>query len=108
MATDKQNREELVRFLDRKAFNPILEKSEDDFADETKKKKFKDVKKSTKSEQNRFHNNYNSAKEVKENYLSDLNSSTAKKKNRELEDLGLPTLPQFKNDFLKMCDRMGL
>ncbi len=108
MSTDKQKREKLVHFLDQKTFDPILKKSEDDFSSENKKKKFKDVKKSTEAEQKRFHNEYKTAEEVKKNYLSDLNSSTAKRKNNELEDLGLPRLPHFKKEFLDMCQEMGV
>ncbi len=100
---DKDKREQLVRFLDEKAFDPILRKSEDEFSGE-KKEKFQDVKKSTESEKQRFHNDYRTAKDVKDNYLSDLHSSTAKKKNNELEDLGLPRLPEFREEFMRMCD----
>jgi len=45
---------------------------------------------------------------VKNNYLSDLNSSTAKKKNAELEELGLPTLPQLKDEFTQLCDELDI
>ncbi len=95
--SDKEKREKLVKFLDQKAFDPILSKSADDYPDENKKKKFQDVKKSTESEKNRFHNEYKTAAEVKDNYLSDLDSRTAKKKNAELKELGLPTLPDLKD-----------
>lgn len=105
MANDRQKREKLVGFLDRKAFDPILKKSADQFSGR-QREKFEDVKKSTQSEKDRFHNQYKTAKDVKDNYLSDLNSHTAKKKNAELEDLGLPTLPQFKDAFTKLCDDM--
>lgn len=107
MAGDKEKREKLVRFLDEKAFNPILRKSADDFSGEGKRK-FEDVKRSTESEKNRFHEDYKSAKEVKDNYLSDLSSSAAKKKNSELEELGLPRLPEFKEEFLNLCNDLGV
>ena len=54
----------------------------------------------------RFHDKYRSAKEVKNNYLSDLSSQTAKKKNAELADLGLPRLPQLKDEFLELCEEL--
>ncbi len=107
MAGDKEKKEKLVRFLDEKAFDPILRKSGDDFSGE-EKKKFEDVKKSTESEKRRFHEEYKSAREVKDNYLSDLSSKTAKKKNAELEELGLPRLPEFKEEFLNLCNELGV
>ncbi len=104
---DKDKKERLVHFLDEKAFDPILHKSADEFSGK-EKEKFQDVKKSTESEKERFHNDYRTAKDVKENYLSDLHSSTAKKKNDELEDLGLPRLPQFRDEFMRLCDDLDV
>jgi hypothetical protein len=62
----------------------------------------KDVQDRTKSEQQRFHG-YKSAREVIDNYKSDLHSSTAKRVNRELEKLKLPTLPSVKDQSLKLA-----
>jgi hypothetical protein len=107
MESDQSKRERLVRFLDEKAFDPILRKSADEFKGEMRKK-FEDVKKSTENEKNRFHNDYKTAKDVKDNYLSDLQSKTAEKKTAELEDLGLPRLPQFKDEFLSLCSEIGV
>ncbi len=106
MASDKEKREKLVRFLDQKAFNPILKKKESDFHSDNEKSKFKDIKRSTENEKKRFHDNYNTAGEVKDNYLSDLSSETAKRKNRELKQLNLPRLPDFKDEFMKLCDKL--
>ncbi len=102
---DEEKRRRLLQFLDKKAFEPILRRSADDYPGE-KKKRFEDVKRSTESERERFHRKYRSAAEVKENYLSDLNSKTAKKKNAELEDLGLPRLPEFREEFLDLCNEL--
>ncbi|WP_243374203.1 hypothetical protein [Geotalea sp. SG265] len=100
---DRAKREKLVAFLDENAFDPILAKTDRDFTDGSKRQKFQDVRRSTESEQKRFHDQYHTAREVKDNYLSDLNSKTAQKKNRELEELGLPRLPQFRDRFEKLC-----
>lgn len=107
MASDKEKREKLIHFLDEKAFDPILEKSEDDF-EGNKRDKYRDVRQSTESEKERFHNDYNTAEEVRDNYLSDLNSEEADKINRELEDLGLPRLPDFEGEFRDLCDRLDV
>ncbi len=105
MAKDK--REELVEFLDRKVFDPVLSTSSDKFEGK-QKDMFQDVKRSTESEKRRFHESYRSAEEVRSNYLSDLDSKAAKKKDAELSALGLPKLPDFKNEFLGLCDRLGV
>ncbi len=68
----------------------------------------RDVVQSTENEKNRFHNDYRTAEDVKNNYSSDLNSQTAKKKNAELQALGLPTLPQFKDEFIRLCEALGV
>lgn len=100
-------REQLISFLDKKAFDPILNHNEGEFADRYRPI-FRDVKRSTENEKKRFHDNYSTAQEVKKNYLSDLNSQTAKKKNDELRKLGLPQLPQFHDEFLNLCNKLGI
>ena len=105
MSEDKK--EKLLDFLEKKAFDPVLNKSKDDYDSDTKKKELEDVKRSTKSEKERFRN-YGSAKEVRDNYLSDLNSEPAQKINRELDDLNLPKLPDYKKDFLDLCEKLGV
>ncbi|MDT0649611.1 hypothetical protein [Autumnicola edwardsiae] len=52
--------------------------------------------------------NYNTPWDIRDNYLSDLSSQTAKKKNAELKDLNLPRLPYFKDQFLELCDKLGV
>src|SRR4051794_25210306 len=97
--TENEKREKLLRFLDQHAFDPILERSPNEFSGAAKTK-FQEVRRSTESEQKRFHDHYKTAREVRDNYLSDLSSHTGEKKSRELKELGLPTMPQFKEEFL--------
>jgi hypothetical protein len=106
--TKRDAREELIGFLDRKVFDPILRRSRDSFRTDADKQKFDDVKRSTESEKRRFHEDYRSASDVRGNYLSDLTSEVGKRKSRELEELGLPTLPQVKDEFLDLCGRLGV
>lgn len=101
---EADKKEKLVALLDQAAFDPILKKSPEEFTGE-KRKMYEDVRRSTENEKKRFHG-YASAEEVKRNYLSDLSSHTAKKKNEELEKLGLPRLPDLKDRFLRMCDEL--
>jgi hypothetical protein len=99
---------QLLDFLDKKAFNPILNKSEDDFKSEIEKRNFHHVRRSTQSEKERFHTRYHSAEEIKSNYLDDLNSSAAKKIDPIIESLGLPSLPQFRDEFIQLCNSLGV
>lgn len=103
----KDTREELVSFLDKKVFDPVLSTSSDKYEGK-KKDLFNDVKRSTESEKRRFHESYQSAEAVRNNYLSDLDSKTAQKKDAELSSLGLPKLPDFKDEFLGLCERLGV
>jgi hypothetical protein len=98
---------QLVFFLDKKAFDPILNLNEGEFSDRYRHK-FRDVQKSTENEKRRFHQEYDTAEDVKKNYLIDLNSKTAQKKNAELHELGLPQLPQFRDEFLELCKKLGV
>lgn len=106
MASDNEKRNELLRFLDRKVFDPILKASPDDYGNDRLKRELDDVKWSTESEKRRFHESYRSASEVKDNFVADLDSKTAKRIDKELDDLDLPSLPKFKQEFLDLCERI--
>jgi hypothetical protein len=93
---------ELLRFLDSRVFNPILRASKHDYR-ESDQKALADVQGSTKSEKARFHG-YHSAQEVRDNFMSDLHSETAKRINKELRRLKLPRLPDVKGEFLEIAD----
>jgi hypothetical protein len=101
MAEEKKDK--LVNFLNRRAFDPVLDASESDYSG-AKKDKLKDVQQSTRAEKERFAN-YGSAAEVRRMFEDDLSSEPAKKVQRELKDLDLPTLPDVKEDFLELCER---
>lgn len=95
------NKQELLHFLDQHVFDPILKASRGGHKG-TDERKLKDVQDRTRSERERFHH-YSSAREIVDNYKSDLHSKTAERVNRELEALKLPTLPSVKHDFLKLA-----
>ena len=91
----------------RKAFDPILKKSKEDYDTEAKQKKLEDVKKSTEKEKQRFHN-YNTAEDIRKNFQRDLNSESAKKVHSDLKVLDLPPLPELKDEFFELCDKLGI
>ncbi len=92
-------KQELLRFLDQHVFDPILRASPNKY-EEKDQKKLKDVQDRTRSEKERFYG-YHDTDQVIENYKRDLHSSTAKRVNKELEQLKLPTLPSVEDEFLK-------
>jgi hypothetical protein len=108
MAEQDPKIKELIEFLDRKIFDPIIYMSEENLKAEEKKNKFRDIQQSAQNEKNRFHTQYKTAEDIKKYYLSDLSSKIAKKKNAELEELGLPRLPEFHDDFMKLCEKLGV
>jgi hypothetical protein len=105
MATKKDKREELLKYIDKNAFDPILKASPKKLADKDRKK-LEDIQRKTQNEKDQFHKEYRTAEEVKKNYLRDVHSKAAAKVNMELEHLGLPTLPQLKDDFMELCKKL--
>ena len=95
------SKQDLLRFLDHSVFDPILKASPGTFS-KADQEKLLDAQKRTRSEKNRFHH-YDSAQPLIENYKRDLNASTAKHVNSELERLKLPTLSSVKNEFMKIA-----
>lgn len=108
MSRDEEKRQKLLDFLDREVFDPILHASPADYPREEQKEKLADMKRKTQSEKHRFHKNYLSAAEVKENFQSDLGSKAAKEVDRELEHLNLPSLPKVKDAFYRLCSELGV
>ena len=75
MADSKKD--ELVRFLEERAFKPVLN-AKPKGRSETEQKKLEHVQKATRAEIERFHN-YGSAQEVVTNFKRDLGSEPAKR-----------------------------
>jgi hypothetical protein len=106
--TARNDREELLRFLDRRAFKPVLRASPDDYASDADKELLEDMKRRTETEQERYHHRYKTAEEVRTNFLRDLSSEPAQRVHAELRRLSLPALPELKDEFLKLCDELGV
>jgi hypothetical protein len=69
MAADQNAREKLLRFLDQRAFDPILRASPDRYSGDDKDK-LEHVKGATERTKQRYHHDYASAEEVRGRYLS--------------------------------------
>jgi len=106
MKSEKDKRDELLNFIDKKAFNVILKTSPDKFKGKDKED-FDEILKKTKDEKKKFQG-YKTANEVKENFLSNTHSIPAQKLDKELEHLKLPTLPQIKDEFEELCKKLDV
>ncbi|WP_423147824.1 hypothetical protein [Rubrolithibacter danxiaensis] len=107
MTAEKDKRKELISFIDKKAFDVILHTSPDKFKGNDREN-FEEILKKTENEKKKFHDVYKSAEEVKENFLDNTHSKPAQKLNKELEHLGLPTLPQIKDEFVELCRKLDI
>lgn len=105
MGPDDRKREELLKFLNQKVFDPILRALPEDYKSEDLKKKLNDVKRRTESEKHIFHE-FQTAEQVKKNYLADLDFRTARKTDYELDELKLPSLIKVKDEFLRLCEKL--
>jgi hypothetical protein len=99
-------KDELVRFLEERAFNPVLN-AKPDGRSEADKKKLEHVQKSTRAEIERFHR-YGSAAEVVTNFRRDLDSKPAKRVHAELRSLGLPTINDVREEFEQRAEKLGV
>ncbi|MDQ4044737.1 MAG: hypothetical protein M3173_04715 [Chloroflexota bacterium] len=104
MANDA--RQKLLDLLDKKAFDPVLQASPDDYTGDDKQK-LKDLQKTTQSTKESYHE-YGSAEKVREMFRDDLSSDAAQKVHKQLRDLGLPTLQDVKPEFEKLADEVGV
>jgi hypothetical protein len=106
--SDKHPREQLLNLLDKKAFDPVLQASPDDYKSEGDKQKLRNLQETTRHTQQSYHEKYTTAQDVRNNFRRDLNSEAAKKVHRELRDLGLPTLNDIKDEFDQLADQLGV
>ena len=104
MATDAKR--ELVDFLIKKAFDPVIH-AKPDGRSEAEKKKLDHVREATRAEIDRYRN-YGSAEEVVTNFKRDLHSSAAKKVHNELKSLHLPTLDDIRDEFEEKARELGV
>lgn len=96
-------RQELLQFLDRKAFRPILDAS----AGGADQRALDDAQERTRRQRDRYRG-YGSAEEIRERFLDDIHSPAAVQVNRELERLGLPRFADLRDEFEQLCDRLGV
>ena len=97
---------ELMDFLKRRVFDPVMRADAAGRSD-ADKRKLDDVKDATRTEIDRYQR-YASAQELVTNFERDLTSDPAKKIHRECRALGLPTLPEVRDEFERKARDLGL
>lgn len=107
MAADQNAREKLIEFRDEKAFDPILRTSPDRYTGNAREK-LEHVKGATERTKQRYHDDYTSAEEIRDRFRDDLNSAAAQRVQRELAQLGLPTLHHLEDEFEGLCRDLGI
>jgi hypothetical protein len=104
-SSDDRKREELLKFLSHKVFDPILQALPEDYKSEDLIKKLHNVKRRTENEKHQFYQ-FATAEEVKTTYLADLDFRKARKIDHDLDELTLPSLTKVKDDFLGLCEQL--
>ena len=99
-------KEQLVEFLERHAFQPVL-RAKDSTVPKGKQDELHDLQDRTKAEIERFHN-YRTAEDVVTNFRRDLHSSKAREVHARLKALELPTLPDVRDDFEALAEKLGV
>lgn len=93
------NKGELLEFLNKRVFDPILRESPDKYK-EDQRDDLLYVQRATRDEKKRYEH-YESAQKVIDMFKDDLRSENAKPVNSKLKRLGLPALPDVEEEFLK-------
>jgi predicted amidohydrolase YtcJ len=104
MADSKKD--ELVRFLEERAFKSVLN-AKPKGRSEAEQKKLEHVQKATRTEIERFHK-YRSAQDVVTNFRRDLDSESAKRVHGKLRSLGLPTINDIREEFERRAEELGV
>lgn len=105
--TEKEKQKKLLGFIDGKIFNPILKAKKSKYS-EKDQETLEEVQKKTEEEKKKFQKDYKNSKEIKSNYLSNVNSEPAKKLNKKIKSLDLPTMPEYKDEFQELCEELDV
>ena len=98
-------RQQLLDFLEKRAFQPVMRADTRKYP-ENKRDKLQDVQRATQKEIERFRG-YPSADDLITNFRRDLKFGAGKEVHRTLHELGLPTLPELRDDFEALAEKLG-
>jgi hypothetical protein len=103
----RQARDELVAFLDRRAFEPILHLVPADL-DFEEQRTLEHVKVEVLHTMRRYHDEGISAEAVRSRFMADLRAERERRGSPALAHLELPRLPEIEREFLHLCDQLGV
>lgn len=102
--TPNEVRRYLLQFLDEHFFNPVLT-APLDRAD--RREELEDAQACSERLRRRYHERCSTAEELRLQFIADVAASSPRVC-RELDRLGLPTLPGLRGPFLQLCDTFGV
>ena len=105
---DHDKREQLLEFLDKKVFDPVLEATPQQYSSERDRKLLSEIQKKAALEKDLLHEQARTAEEVRNYYLKDLYYELVGRDGKALEDLELPRLREVRNEFLVMCEQLEI
>jgi hypothetical protein len=99
---------DLLSFLDRRAFAPVLEADPANYSEQDRTLLL-DLQCRARIGRDRYYNSeFNSAEEICAQFLRDITAAEQRDLNRTLDRLRLPALPDVKGEFLALCERLGV
>src|ERR1700712_2760147 len=102
----KDHKRELLTFVEREAFDPVLHARPDGRSD-ADKAKLAEVQDKTRAEIDRYRG-YASAEDLVTNFKRDLHSDAAKKVHADLRHLKLPTIADIRDAFEAKAKDLGV
>ena len=101
-------REQLLRFLDDRVFQPTLTALPSAYATADDRKLLKSVQKRVHEDRTRYLADYPSAGDVKANFIQDLSSRPGQALAADMWLLHLTRFEDIRADFLALCAQLGL
>ena len=99
-----KNKEKLIEFLKRRAWNPVLRAKPDMYSD-ADRRRLERVQGKTKTQVERYEA-YETAGQVRQEFQDDLSSQAARPVNADLKKLGLPRQADVADEFFDLADQM--
>jgi|ERR1700724_3626122 hypothetical protein len=101
-------REQLLRFLDDRVFQPTLTAQPLAYASTEDRKLLKSLQKRVHECKVRYLADYATANDVKANFGQDINSKSGQALASDMWILKLPRFEDVRSDFLALCTKLGL
>ncbi|MDG5814631.1 hypothetical protein QA601_06060 [Chitinispirillales bacterium ANBcel5] len=108
MLQEKEKRQQLLNFLDNRAFDPILEAIPEHYSSDKDRKMLEDVQEITRYEKDMFHFQLTTAQQIKDQFIREMTRDNSGRISRELEDLELPRFQEIKSQFLNLCNELKI